>query len=72
MHGKLVLITSFADANEPDSRTLGYTVPKGAKVLFVSKRVANAINIGYTAGVVILAVALTLYLRSRSRRRPAT
>ena len=72
MHGKLVFITSFADAIDPDSGANGYTVPKGAKVLFVSERVANAINIGYTAGVLMLAVALIVYLRSRSRRRPAT
>jgi hypothetical protein len=66
--GKLVLITSFAGTVEPDSRAVGYTVPKGAKVLFVSERIANAMDAGYTLMVLLMAAALIAYPKRRRGR----
>ena len=57
-HGKLALITSFAGTVPLDSRAVGYTVPKGAKVLFVTERVANAIDFGYNLTVLLTAAVL--------------
>jgi hypothetical protein len=59
--GALVLLTPSFYPAEPDSRTVGYTVPKGAKVLFVSECVASAMDAGYTLIVLLMAAALIAY-----------
>jgi len=65
LRGKLVFITSFADSVEPDTRAVGYTVPKGAKVLFVTDRGANMLDAGYTVAVILLTVLLAVRLKRR-------
>jgi len=44
LRGRLVVVTSFLGNVETDSRAVGYTVPKGAKVIFVNDRIASAID----------------------------
>jgi hypothetical protein len=69
--GKLALITSFVDWSFHDSAVLGYAMPKGVKVFFVTERMANAIDAGYTLLVILVAVALAAYpnwLPGRRRR----
>jgi hypothetical protein len=46
-------------------------MPKGVKVFFVTERMANAIDAGYTLLVILVAVALAAYpnwLPGRRRR----
>lgn len=69
MGGKLVFITSFAGSVPTDSRAVGYTVPKGAKVFFVTDRVADVIDAGYTVAVISLTLAVIVVLRRRRVRR---
>ncbi|MHC4403958.1 MAG: hypothetical protein ACYTG0_30235 [Planctomycetota bacterium] len=63
MRGRLVFITSFAEDVETDSRALGYAVPKGAKVLFVTDLIANILDAGYTFGVISLMVVVIVALK---------
>jgi hypothetical protein len=70
MHGKLVVITSFAGELETDSRAVGYAVPKGAKVLFLTDRMATVMDAGYTLAVVSLAVLLIVFFERRKGHRP--
>jgi hypothetical protein len=67
--GKLALITSFVDQIGPCSGAIAYTVPKGAKVLFVTERVANAMDAGYTLLILLTAAALVAYPKWRAVHR---
>ena len=67
--GRLVLVTSFADEPEIDSRAVGYTVPKDSAVVFVTETVANIIDIGVAAVMISLLGIATWTSRLRPRRR---
>jgi hypothetical protein len=67
--GKLVLITPFVGPVVPDSGAGGYAVPKGAKVLFVTERMANAMDVGYTLTVLLTAAAAIAYPKWWPTRR---
>lgn len=60
LRGRLVFVTSFADSVEPDTRAVGYAVPKGAKVLFVMDRGANMLDAGYAAAVILVMALLVV------------
>lgn len=72
MGGKLVFITSFADDPGIDSRAVGYTVPKGAKVLFVTDFIANLVDIAFAALMVVLASIAIFFPRWKRKRRRVT
>jgi hypothetical protein len=65
--GKLVVIAPFVGPVVPDSGAGGYAVPKGAKVAFVTERVANAMDAGYTLMVLLTAGAVIAFPKWRRR-----
>jgi hypothetical protein len=70
LRGRLAIMTAFSEATLPDSRAAGYAVPKGARVLFLTDRMANAMDIAYTLVVAFVAVLVIIRLERRKGRRP--